>query len=150
MCDVFVYISIKHTPSDIYSAQSGLSFITAANQTLVYEDRITWSLEIDGKHSPKMDIHPYERQAATFVMFDFANNRYIVIASEAAYKPARVHLAPHAYEVLLKVVAKDARQSTWMLKIDPSNNANPVSEPRSINEEEYEATLEKFRTNYYQ
>jgi hypothetical protein len=147
MKDAYVYISIRHKKADI---MDGTAFITAQAATHVYEDRISWCINTDGKITPKADIHPFERQAATLVWFEpLAAAGPIGFASENGLHPARVFLKRQEYDLLIKIVAADTRQSSWKAKITPANVSTPVSiETVPLSVDEYEDVLRSY-VEYY-
>jgi hypothetical protein len=144
MRDTYVYITIKHKKGDI---QNSNSYIQPLAATHVYEDRISWCLNSDGKITAKADTHPFERQAATLV--HFANTGDLTFASENGVGPGRVSLLRKSYDMLIKVVAADTRQAAWFAKIDPSNEQNPITILQKLSINQYESKLKEFQKYYY-
>jgi hypothetical protein len=158
MRDTYVYVSVRHTPKDIEkpppTRERPQANINRDKLVQVYEDRICWTLQEDHKNKFVMDVHPHERQNATFIRFGDDTNYLIGIASENATQNYRVFLNPkpegkEAYRVLIKVVSADAYQAAWEAKIDlddPKFRVKLVSNQLSVGE--YERRLGKYQEYY--
>jgi hypothetical protein len=144
MKDTYVYIAIRHKKDDIRISNS---YITPGASTQVYEDRISWCLNSDGKITAKADVHPFERQAATLVYF--AKDGDMIFASENGIGPGRICLERKHYSVLIKVVAMDTRQAACEASIDPSNLKNPITLTGKLSVGRYEQKLKEYQTFYY-
>ncbi len=156
MRSTYVYVSINYKPEDIDLSPPHEAMIKRSNVIQLYEDRICWALREPGdQHAPHkvaLDIHPHERQTATFLRFQFypdiMANR-IAIVSEKDTRPYRVFLKPNEYYGLIKVVSADAYQAAWEIRIDPGNSPQIVELiGKQLSVREYEIKLRQYQENF--
>jgi hypothetical protein len=165
--DATVYISIKHSRDDISPAgEGGKAFIVPSSPMQVYEDRISWAMEIDGDHGPKMDIHPFERQAVSFVYFNpdvanddlqfpseggFSFNQKMQFTSgsssqsRSSFRSSRIFLHYGVYKILIKVVGTDTIPATWEVILNPDKQPRPVEISSKLTDSEYENKLKEYQ-----
>ncbi len=120
--NVILYLTAEHKKCDVMPNPQAV--IRKPDLVVhLYEDRMAWCLEVDGRNHPNIDIFPNERQAATFVRFH--PNGEIELPSEHRFagdgQPpnpwSRIFLKKGNYNFLLKIVSEDSTASCWRLRI---------------------------------
>jgi hypothetical protein len=151
MRDAHIYISVKHLSNDIATPPAGRpAFISDQNRELLYEDRIYWSMMVDGKNFTKLDIHPFERQAASFLYFGNNTSGLFGFPSESNTSKWRIFLIKRdePYRALIKVVAADTSYRAWEVAINSATHPQIVSQPQKLNHKEYEEKLEEYERGW--
>jgi hypothetical protein len=150
-----VYVTIRHQVDDVEDLPI-YAMIHNGNKKQLYEDRICWSLRqpgnTDAPHFIQLDVHPHERQTATFLCLGAETGDHIAIVSEMDTRPYRIFLKKRQnsepYHALIKVVSADSLQASWEIEINPSNSKVLVKVIRRLNVKKYEQVLGDYQSYY--
>ena len=127
LTNCWAYISLHYDKEDIVGPPVGRkAHIFPAHPLVLSEDRLCWSVFVDGKNTPVADVYAGESQALMVLGYD-ASRQWIGIVSESMFNPWRVFLrANKIYKGRLKIVSREIAAKEWEIRIDLRDIEQPL------------------------
>ena len=78
--------------------------------------------------------------------FDSSSPLYFTSETDIAHN--RVVLKRKKYNILVKIVASDTRQSSWEIELDPASHPRTIRRPVRLSVPQYEGRLLVYKAEY--
>lgn len=124
---VCAYITVEHSPSDIFSPPEGYQAYIVSGGHKFEEDRLCWSMAGNPAY---IDIYAGEKQRLDVVEID-PKGEWIQFPSENGWGTgggiSRAFLKLRKYTAKIKIISKETMAKEFDLQIDPFNKTMPLS-----------------------